>query len=381
MTQRRGPGEGGIDERSPGHYRLRWRVDGKRYAKSVHGSLADARKELRRLLQRADDGAHVVPRGLRLSDWAGIWLESRRPALNTRTWERYEELLRLHVLPQLGHRPLQRLTAPELDELYAGLRPLRSPRTVHHVHVVLGACLRAAVRKGLLVSSPTLAADAPVVREFRAGQALDQGELAALLTGFRGSALYPIVTVAALTGARRNEVLALRWSDFDPAARTLTISRSLEETRAGRRFKEPKTPRGRRTIAIDAGLAALLLGLPAAGPLIFPSPLGPEHPRDARTVTKEFRARARALGFPALRFHDLRGTHETMLLDAGVPVHVVAARCGHDPAILLRTYAHRTKRADTSAAAVLGGMAAGLLGPDWVQGGGSPVPVDLQPID
>ncbi len=182
MTQRRGPGEGGIDERSPGHYRLRWRVDSKRYAKSVHGSLADARKELRRLLQRADDGAHVVPRGLRLSDWAGTWLESRRPALNTRTWERYEELLRLHVLPQLGHRPLQRLTAPELDELSAGLRPLRSPRTVHHVHVVLGACLRAAVRKGLLVSSPTLAADAPVVREFRAGQALDQGELAALLT-------------------------------------------------------------------------------------------------------------------------------------------------------------------------------------------------------
>jgi len=328
-----------------------------------------------------DDGAHIVPHGLRLSDWAGIWLESRRPALNTRTWERYEELLRLHVLPQLGHRPLQRLTAPELDELYAGLQPLRSPRTVHHVHVVLGACLRAAVRKGLLVSSPTLAADAPVVREFRAGQALDQGELAALLTGFRGSALYPIVTVAALTGARRNEVLALRWSDFDPDARTLTISRSLEETRAGRRFKEPKTPRGRRTIAIDAGLAALLLGLPAAGALIFPSPLGPEHPRDARSVTKEFVRRARKLGFPALRFHDLRGTHETLLLDAGVPVHVVAARCGHDPAILLRTYAHRTKRADTSAAAVLGGIAARLLGPDWVQEGSSPVPSALQPID
>ena len=57
-------------------------------------------------------------------------------------------------------------------------------------------------------------------------------------------------------------------------------------------------------------------------------------PRDARSLTKEFVRRARKLGFPALRFHDLRGTHEnTLLLDAGVLVHVVAARCGHDPAI------------------------------------------------
>jgi integrase len=56
------------------------------------------------------------------------------------------------------------------------------------------------------------------------------------------------------------------------------------------------------------------------------------------------------LGFPELRFHDLRRTHETMLLDAGVPVHAVAARCGHDPAVLLRVYAKRTRKADTSAA-------------------------------
>ena len=63
---------------------------------------------------------------------------------------------------------------------------------------------------------------------------------------------------------------------------------------------------------------------------------------------------ARKLGFLALRFHDLRGSHETLLLDAGVPVHVVAACCGHDPAVLLRTHARRTKKADTSAAAVIG---------------------------
>ena len=63
----------------------------------------------------------------------------------------------------------------------------------------------------------------------------------------------------------------------------------------------------------------------------------------------------------SVRVHDLRGTHETMLLDSGVPVHVVAARCGHDPAVMLRSYAKRTKRADTSAAAVIGAITRGVL--------------------
>jgi integrase len=396
---KRDHGDGGIDERGPDRWRFRWRVDGKRYSKSFHGSIGEARKELRRLIKSADDGVHVAPDKLALAAWVDHWLALLRRGedtgvrglVNARTLERYGELLRLHVVPALGKRPLQRITATEIDTLYdtlyMALGERLSPRTVQHVHTVLGACLNAAVRKGVLVLSPASRADAPVPGESDAGQVLDQEQLTALLSAFRGSVLYPIVAVAAFTGARRNEILALRWSDFDPDAKTLTIARSLEETKAhGRRFKEPKTRRGSRTIAIDDGLAGLLsaerdkylrltagiadgaevdlslVRLPDEA-LVFPSP-GEDisRPRDARSLTKEFVRRARKLGFPALRFHDLRGTHETLLLDAGVPVHVVAARCGHDPAILLRTYARRTKKADTSAAAVIGAMSKGVLG-------------------
>jgi integrase len=84
--------------------------------------------------------------------------------------------------------------------------------------------------------------------------------------------------------------------------------------------------------------------------------------RNPDNTTKEFTRKAATLGFPGLRLHDLRGTHETLLLDAGVPVHVVAARCGHDPAVLLRNYAKRTKKADTSAAAVIGTLSKHALG-------------------
>src|SRR5262249_48711436 len=202
--------------------------------------------------------------------------------------------------------------------------------------------------------------------------------LASVVQSFRDFTLYPIVAAAAFTGARRNEILALRWSDLDSVAKTLRIERALEETKGEpgkgptRRLKEPKRANHRRTIQIDDALIDLLLserdkhlrlvaGVPDGATvdlslvklppdaLMFPSFAGREldltRLRDAHSVTQEFEKQARK-HFPGLRFHDLRGSHETMLLDKGVPVHVVAARYGHDAAVLLRapTPSGRAKR-------------------------------------
>jgi integrase len=313
----------------------------------------------------------------------------RRGLVSARTIERYAELLRCHVTPTLGERPVQQIQASEIDSLYMKLEKKLATRTVHHIHTVLGACFKSAVRKGIVAASPVARAEAPSPGESDRGVALDQDQLRTLLAGFKDSVLFPIVAVAAFTGARRNEILALRWSDLDPVNKTLRIERALEETLAGGRgLKEPKTRRGTRSIQIDDDLVALLLaerekylrlkaGVPEGAPvdlslvrlpadaLIFPSPAGQDFDfarlRDAHAVTRLFVHRARKLGFPSLRFHDLRGTHETMLLDAGVPVHVVAARCGHDPAVLLRTYAKGTRKADTSAAQMIGRLSKGIL--------------------
>jgi integrase len=115
-------------------------------------------------------------------------------------------------------------------------------------------------------------------------------------------------------------------------------------------------------VAVDLSLVKL-----PPDALMFPSPpLAGEafdfaRLRNPKSVTKETRAKFRKLGFATLRFHDLRASHGTALLDAGVPVHVVAARLGHDAAVLLKAYAKRTKTADTSAAAVIATMAKGIL--------------------
>jgi integrase len=386
MTKR-SHGDGGIDERGNGVYRLRYRVNGRRFTKTFHGNPTEARKELRRLIRSGDTGEHIAPDRMTFKDWAELWIALGAPSRKKRpprqrSIERYDELLRVHVLPKIGSKRLQAVTGTDIDALYQKIESEISPRTQRHVHSVLNACLSAAVRTGKLSSSPMdrvqKVPDAGDDDEL--GQALDEQQLSTLVQGFRHSALFPIVAIAAYTGARRGEILALRWTDFDPDAKTLRIERAVEETKEhGRIIKPPKTRRGIRTNVIDDNLSKLLLGLRdkhlrlvagvpddtevdtslvklPEGALMFPSFVGDfdlTKLRDGHAVSREFSRQARKRGFKDLTFKDLRSTHETILLDKGVPVHVVAKRCGHDPAVLLRTYAKRTKKADTAASEII----------------------------
>jgi integrase len=394
MSKRREHGEGGIDQRGPNTFRLRYRVNSQRFTVTFKGSRTEAKAKLRELLRSGDTGEHVAPDRVTFSDWSKQWISLGAPGrrkcpAGRRAVERYDQLLRIHVVPDLGAKRLQALASTDIDAVYRKLADAIAPRTQRHVHSVLNACLAAAVRTGKIVSNPMdRVQQIPSAPDNARGQALDETQLATLVQGFRRSALFGIVAVAAFTGARRGEILALRWSDFDPVAKSLRIERAVDETKAGgRAIKPPKTARGIRTIAIDDNLVALLLrerekhlrlvaGIPdgvAVGlglvklppeALIFPSFAGePDltRLRDGHAVTREFCRQARTRGFADLRFHDLRGSHETILLDKGVPVHVVAARCGHDPAVLLRSYAKRTKKADTAAADVIGAMSKDAL--------------------
>ncbi|MGB6567062.1 MAG: hypothetical protein WBF02_07100, partial [Xanthobacteraceae bacterium] len=163
--------------------------------------------------------------------------------------------------PTLGLRPLQQLKASEIDSLYVKLTDKISARTAHHVHIVLGACLGTATRTRKLLRNPMLElAKVPSPAESDHGMVLEEEQLLALVRGFKGTALFPIVAVAAATGARRNEILALQWCDLDIDKKTLRIERAIEETdEHGLRIKGPKTERGKRTITIDAELLSLLL--------------------------------------------------------------------------------------------------------------------------
>jgi len=367
MTKR-SHGEGSIQARGNA-WRIRYRVNGERFEKTVQGSRADAAKALREALKAGDDGKHVAPSKLTFGQWAETWLTLKARTLDPTTQERYGDLFRLHILPSLGTTPLQKVTATDIDRLYGEVAKTLAPGTVRFAHIVLKSCLKAATRKDLLATNPADKAETPKAGDSNGGVVLEEQALATLVAGFKASTLYLFVALAAFTGMRRGEILALRWIDVDLDKRTISVRQEVVETKKdGIIVQPPKTSRGIRTFTIDDALADLLrskrkqlpeilpqaaLVLPAVGTLTaFQRP---------RNVTNQFKYWAAKLGFPGLHPHDLRGTHETLWLDAGVPVHVVAARCGHDPAVLLRVYAKRTRKADTTAANVIGTLTKGLL--------------------
>jgi integrase len=393
MAKRRGNSEGNIEKRGENVYRLRYRVDGRRFKVTFKGSLAEARKKLTSLLDTVNKGEHIDPAKVTLKTWVEQWLgllernpdQRRRGLINARTLERYDQLLKLHVVPTLGAVALQKLTATGIDNLYIELERKLAVRTVRHVHVTLKACLASAVRKRLISRNPAEDVEAPKPGNANIANVLDENQLTTLVRGFHGHPLEGIVTVAALTGARRNEILALQWGDIDFERKTLSITRAMEETKKhGRHVKEPKSERGRRIIAVGDALInklrqyrdqqrRLQAGIPEeidvdlslvtlpTDALVFPGE-GTDLTklRDAHAVTRTFVRLARKLGFK-MRFHDIRASHLTILLDRGIGVHTVAARAGHDANVLLSSYARWTKKSDTTAAEVIGNFSKGMI--------------------
>jgi integrase len=137
MRTKRGYGDGGIDPRGENSWRIRYRVKGKRFTKTVHGTKSEAQKALRNLLHVGDAGEHVAPDKLTLARWIDHWISigapgnKRRREVGRRSIERYAELLRCHVTPALGQRPLQVLQAARLTRFMYGWpkRYHRAPRT------------------------------------------------------------------------------------------------------------------------------------------------------------------------------------------------------------------------------------------------------------
>jgi integrase len=187
-------------------------------------------------------------------------------------------------------------------------------------------------------------------------------EITAVLASLSGSWLHPIASLALATGMRCGELLALRWQDVDFDKANLKVERSLEQTKAGLRFKCPKAKHSRRTISLPPSAIAMLgqhrkeqlelrlqlgMGKPNAETLVFSNHEGGAISPNCFSVTWR-----RAV--PQVTFHALRHSHASALIASGVDVVTVSRRLGHsNPTITLGVYSHLFSETDTKAAAAI----------------------------
>jgi integrase len=328
------------------------------------------------LVRDAADGSLVERNDVTVAGYVAEWLPAQQASVRGGTWRNYELLARRHIVPRIGDAKIQALSPASVRRLYAEVAATgRSIKTVHNIHMLLHRVLDDAVRDSIIARNPADRAHA-LPRHRTAGRRVwTAAQTSAFLDSVRGGRLFALWRLAATTGIRRGEFLALRWEDVDLDHGWLTVRRARVRCADGRLgYGPPKTRAGLRRIDLDTEtLVALreqrrrqLEERLAYGPswpdddLIFCREDG--QPLDPDGVTGAFDRLARRAGLPKIVLHDLRHGAASMLLAAGVNPKVVQERLG--PAsiqITLDLYSHVMAglQADASAklAALLDGTA------------------------
>lgn len=346
-------------------------------SRTVHGSQRSARAQLQEL---AEEAGYAHLRAGTLVDLLGRWFEAASPAWAPTTASHTRSVIDCYLNPHLGHLHVAKLTTEDIDDFYGHLlrtggrddRPL-APGTVARVHGVLHRALAQAVRWEWIWLNPAANASPPRVppAEIRAPS---PEEVARLLEAVRSDdpALFCFLRLAASTGARRGQLLALRWDAIDWEAGAVAFTRALVQGLHGPELRPTKTQRTHRA-DLDGGTlkelqrhrvraegqaweAGVALRRSA---FVFSLEPGGSRPWQPNWVTKRFIARRRAAGLARFRLHDLRHFMATQMLAAGVPIATVAQRLNHARAsTTLNVYAHSVPGGDRRAAETLAAILA-----------------------
>ncbi|HSL00538.1 MAG TPA: site-specific integrase, partial [Rubrobacteraceae bacterium] len=341
MAKRRAKGEGGVYERKDGRWAGQYVVEtatGPKRRYVYAKTRKEAAAKLRKAMGERDAGMAFEAGSLTVGEFLDSWLnDSVRGSVRQRTWDRYEQLCRVHIKPALSRVKLKVLTPAHLQRLYrqkldSGL----SRRTVQYIHATLRRVLGQAVRWGLIPRNVAEAVDAPRPNRGET-RPLSPEQARAFLQAAHGDRYEALYVLALTTGLRQGELLGLRWEDVDLDGGELQIRRTLVTRSGEHTFGEPKTARGRRTVALVPMATDVLrshrerqrdVGLWYPGGLVFTTSKGT--PVDPQNMTcRSFRPLLKRAGLPEIRFHDLRHTAATLMLSGGVHPKIVQEILGH----------------------------------------------------
>ncbi|MDZ4684444.1 MAG: tyrosine-type recombinase/integrase [Planctomycetaceae bacterium] len=371
-TKKRGAGEGSIFQRGDGKWTgtitVGYSEVGKRLRKTVYGETKKAvTDKLTRLQGQKLDGTLTTSGGQRLGEYFSAWVKNDTSIAET-TRNRYTAILTKFILPRLGGMKLSAVRVEHVEAFFAGIRDEgASEATVRYVFAVLHRGFQRLIEQRRLTVHPCAALSRPKVDTIPR-QSLDREQCEDLLKAAAGHRLEAVFVLAITTGLRAGELFGLQWDDVDLDHGTLTVRHSLEEINNHTRLKPPKSKAGLRMVrlpqmAIDSlreRWAAAMREDAAGVPFVFCGQTG------ATVKKSDFRRCVwlpirKAAGLPdSVRFHDLRHTSASLMMQAGINPKVVQQRLGHsDIGITLRTYSHVMPGMDAAAAASFDGIKRG----------------------
>lgn len=351
---------------------------GKRRQKTRSGfeTKVEAEKELAKVLHELNTNTYIEPTKDDVATYMASWLAQKRMSIRPGTYKTYRWLVNFHIIPRLGHHKMVNLAPQHLIEMYNQLlngEHRLSPQTINHLHKVLHDALETATQWEAITKNVAKLVKPPKIPKAET-KVWNEEELGQFLIFTKSSRYYIIFLLAATTGMRRGEILGLKWADIDLEKRKLSVRRSYTQGDKGYIFQEPKTASGIRTIVLSqmtvnalqqqkqmleddrkkleqAGMEYKDYGMVAQtrnGMPINPS-----------FLESRWRDLLQKSGLPQLRLHDLRHTHASLLLKAGIHPKAVSERLGHSSIMItLDRYTHLFPSLQEDAAQQLDSMLA-----------------------
>ena len=331
----------------------------------------ECRDKLIETLQSIKTQTFVEPHKITVESWLDTWLkEYKKDNIRPTTYSSYENIIRVHISPNLGKAFIKELRPEQVQRFYnerkaSGL----SPRTIRNIHVVLHEALEQAMRNNLVIRNVSEATTLPKQekKEMRVLTVKEQNKFMEVLSSDKMGIIFKLDLAS---GMRRGELLGLNWKDIDLKDGVIRVTRSLsrtkvnfdkesKENKTAIMFQKPKTKKGERSIPLFSSIVSDLKEHKAAEKdkfkdlgwddikikqhfkdgLVFTNELGGHI--EPRNLTRKFYGLIKAAGIPNANLHSLRHSYATRLLEMGVSPKVVQEILGHSTITLtLDTYSH-----------------------------------------
>jgi integrase len=356
MARKRANKEGTVFKLPSGRWCAQLTLEGKRMSKTCN-SQKEGLDWIRKTRGLIDDGMNYASTKMTLGDFLKDWLAVSKPSQQKSTWVKYEQICRCYIIPYLGQVKIQELRPEHIQGFYRSLLEKKvGTYSVIKVHMILHSALQQATRIGMINRNPASFVQVPKPPATEMA-ILNESQVSQLLVAANGHRWLALFHLSVVTGARQMELLGLKWTDLDWIRQSLRIERQLVRPdgngASSPQFSAPKTKFGKRSILLGGKTIEVLRShyqrqqaeRLAAGEkwqehgLIFSTSVGsPIHPRN---LLRDYKRLLKDAGLPAIRFHDLRHTAASLMLNNNIPPIVVSRRLGHAKAsITLDIYGH-----------------------------------------